>query len=528
MPHIKKRVALLLLCCLVPLSALADTPFDDYAYVSGNENGLILQGQSQANAHIAPAAFSYQRVLDGSTLGLEVGFSSPEDMDSDTKGRLYILDTLNSRIVVVDSTLTEVLCIVGAWQDTDGSLRGFSTGKGLFVRGETVYVCLGSQGTIVAFDVPGDAMTGDHTPITVTPSRIIRNLDASAVRDDFHFLPVKAVVDRAGRLYAVIEGEFDGLAAIDSDGMFTGFIGADPISISAIDLFWRSVSTDAQIEAQKDTVPIEFFSLDVDENGFIYTTAKGQAEENLVRRLNLIGKDVLKSDRYYVKGELSPLTTKGTPGTPSGLIDISVTTGGVYTCLDNVRGKLYTYNAEGDVLFVFGGLSAQKGAFRVPTAVEWHGENLLVLDKRNNEVVVFEPTPYGSAVLKATRAQYSGGWGEAWPLWEEVIRLNPWNETALLNAGKLYFEQGDWQKAMEYFRLGNSKTLYSKAFEKHRNAVLKDLLPWILLGVGSLGVLALLFAGIRQLKRSKARYVFFRQEAARYHARQGRKGRDAS
>lgn len=40
----------------------------------------------------------------------------------------------------------------------------------------------------------------------------------------------------------------------------------------------------------------------------------------LVRRLNLMGSDVIKQGAYYIKGDLSPLNDKGTPGSSSNLI----------------------------------------------------------------------------------------------------------------------------------------------------------------------------------------------------------------
>ena len=74
-----------------------------------------------------------------------------------------------------------------------------------------------------------------------------------------------------------------------------------------------------------------------------------------------MGSDVIKQGAYYIKGDLSPLNDKGTPGSSSNLIDIDATENGIYTCLDNMRGHVFTYNGEGDLLFAFGGLSAQRG-----------------------------------------------------------------------------------------------------------------------------------------------------------------------
>lgn len=61
-------------------------------------------------------------------------------------------------------------------------------------------------------------------------------------------------------------------------------------------------------------------------------------------------------------------------------------------------------------------------------------------------------------MIRATRAQYEGGYGASWEEWGQVITLNPHNQTAHRNVGKLYYDQGDYEAAMEHFRLGNSPT----------------------------------------------------------------------
>ena len=193
--------------------------------------------------------------------------------------------------------------------------------------------------------------------------------------------------------------------------------------------------------------------------------------------------------------------------------------GGIYTCLDNIRGKVFTYNSEGDLLFVFGGISAQRGAFNVPTAVEWNQGNILVLDKGNNELVVFRPTEYGSAVINATVTQYTGGYGASWELWDKVITLNPHNQVAHRNVGKLQYDQGNYQEAMEHFELGNSPELYSKAFAKQRKIDAEKVIPWVVGAVLSLLGVFLAVQAVLALRRSRERWRFFREEARKYKER---------
>ena len=524
MKQITKRVLLAgLLSALLCLQTFAAAPFAGYEYSTDNYNGLIVSEKDMANAKPAPSAFVYEKALNSTALGLETPMNTPEDMVCDEKGNVYILDTLNGRIVVVDPQRGQVLCLLTGWQSPDGTAATFEGGRGMCYREGTLYVCLTAAQKIVAAPVPAfsetrepDAAIPELTPVA---SRVVESPDLSAIRDNFEFKPAKVAVDRSERLYVVVEGVFDGLMTIDSDNSFAGFVGANRIQISALDLLWRALSTDAQIAAQQDTVPIEFNNLAIDEDGFLYTTAKGNESENLIRRLNLIGNDVLERGTAYMKGELSPLVKKGNPGAPSNLVDIAVAGNGIYSCLDNIRGRIFTYNGEGDLLFVFGGISAQKGAFQVPAALEWCGGRLLVLDKGNNELVVFRPTAYGEAVLKATATQFNGGYGESWEEWREVIAMNPQNQTAHRNVGKLLYDQGDYAGAMTHFQLGNSPNLYSKAFAKYRNIQAEKIVPWAAAGLAAVLLVVLAIQLVRFAKRSRQRWEFFREEARRYRER---------
>ncbi len=528
-----RAAAAILLSTVLCLQAAASQPFTDYEYSTDNYNGLITSDEEQANAKPAPAAFVYDDALTGARLGLDTPLSAPEDFTCDEEGNVYIMDTGNARIVMVDAALTRAVCVISGW----GGGTTFEGGRGLYIRDGRLYVCLTTQKRIVAVDIPAslresgalpaeqDGMTvvsqeeGKPPVITLEAGRVVESPDLSAIRDTFDFKPTKVVADRSERLYVVVEGIFDGLMTIDGDNAFVGFLGANRIQISAIDLLWRSLSTDAQIEAQEDTVPVEFNSLDIDEEGFLYTTAKGSDSENLVRRLNLTGSDVLERGTTYIKGELSPLYNQGNPGSASNLVDIDVTDSGIYSCLDNQRGRIFTYSSEGDLLFVFGGISAQRGAFRVPTSVEWNGNKILVLDKGNNELVVFRPTEYGDSVIRATRAQYEGGYGASWEEWGQVITLNPHNQTAHRNVGKLYYDQGNYEAAMEHFRLGNSPDLYSKAFAKQRKIDGEKIMPWVGAVLGAALLAFLIFRLVRALRRSRDRWRFFREEVRKYNER---------
>lgn len=95
---------------------------------------------------------------------------------------------------------------------------------------------------------------------------------ADVIGAGFEYFPRKVIVDKAGRIYVVGRGVYEGLIEFDSDGQFTGFMGTNKVQFDPVDLFWKSVSTKEQREKMVQFIPLEFNNVDVDEDGFIYTT----------------------------------------------------------------------------------------------------------------------------------------------------------------------------------------------------------------------------------------------------------------
>ena len=70
----------------------------------------------------------------------------------------------------------------------------------------------------------------------------------------------------------------------DADGTFIGFIGTNLVKFSPADPFWKRISTKAQREQMQQFIPLEFNNVDVDADGFIYTTT---SEKNRNGRLSV-------------------------------------------------------------------------------------------------------------------------------------------------------------------------------------------------------------------------------------------------
>ncbi|NLG24696.1 MAG: gluconolactonase [Clostridiales bacterium] len=446
------------------------------------------------DALAAPAPIPYEPVsaITGERIGAGP-LSQPADMAFDSRGRLYILDSGNRRIVICDSR-GRYVGVISSF-DNGGAEDTFNRPQG---------ICVDEHDNLHIAD------TENRRIVSLTPSgRLIRTFGLrvnSLTGDDFVFNPLKVGVDGSGRYYVVARNMFQGIMSFEKDGTFFGFFGAIKTADSAIDRFWKYIATQAQRERMALFVPTEFTNLDIDRGGFVYTTHVANrvdgavADENTIRKLNPSGKDVLinyntrakvNGDVYY--RELGPMSG------PTKFLDIKVRPGGIYTALDNTRMRLYTYDSEGHLLYVFGAAGNQVGTFRLPVAVEALGDEIFVLDQAAGTITMFAPTRYGALINAAIGLRYDGAEAEAVRYWNEVLALNPHYELAYAGIGKSLLAQDLNAEALPYLQRGMDKRYYSVAYRRHRNQVMRDNIHRILAGA------ALFIAASTALSRLRRR-----------------------
>ncbi|MCX7658074.1 MAG: gluconolactonase, partial [Oscillospiraceae bacterium] len=147
---------------------------------------------------------------------------------------------------------------------------------------------------------------------------------------------------------------------------------------------------------------------------------------------------------------------------------------GIYSALDYTRGRIFTYDSEGNILYIFGGMGSELGMFKQPVAIESFNDNIYVLDQQRGAVIMFEPTRYGELINQAIGLRYDGAESEAVKLWEEVLKLDAHYELAYSGIGKSLLAAGKNKEAVEYLKKGMNKRYYSVAFKRLRNDFLKE------------------------------------------------------
>jgi len=404
-------------------------------------------------------------VPDAAVTGQMVGagnFFEPQDFCVAQDGKVYVADTKNNRIVVLDKEMTKTELIIDGF-DNEGTADTFNQPYG---------VCVSENGQLYVADSMNKRI------VVLTPEgefiKIIDNPQSEILEEGFEFVPLKVTVDYADRVYVISRNAFEGILVFESDGNFTGYFGTIEVKITLWEKFWRKIATKEERSRQQLFIPTEFTGMDVDDGGFIYATNIDSDGVQAVRRLNPQGKDVIqKGENENVGGDIVT-GVYGDYGGPSQITDIVYRGKGMYSMLDRKRGRIFTYDKEGNLLYIFGGLGSQEGTFNTPIAIEESDGQLLVLDAYHNSIMKFNPTEYGNLINQAVGLRFDGDETQAIEIWEKVLRLDENNELANSGIGKAYLTAGDNEKAMKYLELGMNRKYYSVAWKRYRNEILTE------------------------------------------------------
>ena len=478
MKQVKQFLCLVLLLCLAAgtASAADSLPYDCYNYDYWN------------NILYTPAPYVPAGLVSGAVLqyeGAPAGaFRNPQDMCVSPDGDVYIADTGNNRIVVLADDLKTVKGIISGFE-ADGAPQSFSAPSGVAVSEKgRLYIADSQNRRIVVLEADGSFV------------KYVQNPQSEVLDKGYVFTPLRVSVDYADRVYVIAQNMFQGIMVFSEDGVFTGFFGTISVKISLWEKFWRKLATKEERSKQQLFIPTEFTGIDVDDEGFVYASNKDTDGIQAVRRLNPKGQDVIRKGPKENLGGDRVFGSAGNYAGPSQMVDVVYRKHGIYSLLDARRGRIFTYDHEGNLLYIFGGIGTQAGTFQTPTAIEQLGNRLLVLDSQQGNMTVFTETEYGSLINRAVSLRYDGDESLAVPLWQEVLRLDEINELANTGIGKAYLSAGDNENAMLYLRRGMNREYYSVAFKRWRNERLRENISVILSGIIAAAVLAVVWVKV--------------------------------
>lgn len=445
--------------------------------------------------HFTPAAYVPDTTVRGSAFtynGEPLGnFVTPQDLCQANDGKIYVADTGNNRIVVLDERMRQVLNVITVF-DNNGTEDSFKQPYGVYVSEKNeIYVADSQNNRIVVLNQEGKLI------------KIVANPQSESLEDNYVFVPLKVAVDYADRIYCIAQNMFEGIMVFESNGNFSTFFGTIDVEISAWEKFWARLASKEERAKQVLFIPTEFTGIDIDPDGFVYASNIDPDGEQGVRRLNPRGEDVIKKgENGNVGGDLWISGGSTEYAGPSQFTDVVYRDNGIYSCLDRKRGRIFTYDHEGNLLYIFGGLGSQEGTFALPVAVEDIGDRIVVLDATRGDISCFKMTEYGRLINEAVGLRYDGDEASAVAIWERVLELDENNELANTGIGKAYLTAGDYEQAMKYLELGMNRDHYSVAFRRYRNDMLTANASYFLSGIA---VVLVAWFGYKQWKKKKVK-----------------------
>ncbi|XEC96042.1 YIP1 family protein [Paenibacillus tarimensis] len=447
----------------MPIIAYAEgVPYHGYTYDFYNK------GQP------APIGYEPMYGFNGTTLGIS-NFKNPRDMFLDKDKNLFILDSGNSRVVVVDSKNHQLLSVIDAFTTPNGETT-LNEPTGIFVSQDGyIYIADSGNQRVIKIDNKGFVLKEYMKP------------DTSSYDNKVEFKPSKIVVDRSKNVYVLVDGLYDGAMVFDDDGTFTGYYGSNKVEMTLTklaDSFWKRLLSKEQRKKMDRSVPVAYTNFDIDSRDFVYTVSKDISDESAkARKLNPSGAGLWEriKDKPLMFGDLEYAVVDG-KSEQTLLIDIDVDDDGYINMLDSKNGRVFQYDQSGTLLFVFGGRSDQLGTFIEPAAIESNGNDILVLDSKRGNITIFRVTEFGQSVHKATKLYEDGQYKEAEQPWKDVLKRDSLYEAAYVGLGKASVKTADYKAAMDYFKMGNNRPEYSNVFQLYRKEYIRNHFLFIVLG----------------------------------------------
>ena len=437
-----------------------------------------------------PAAYVPNGSITSDSLGLDHVIGDVPDLYvDDNLGIIVISDNTNSCIYILDASDYSLITEINSFfNSSTGKNDGFNGPTGVYVSNVSaiaddgleadsthqLYVCDPGNERLLWFDIDYDK-AGREINVSYAGKLIMDDIESDIINKEKGFHPQKVCVDSANRIYVINQFEFQGILQLEQDGTFNGYFGTISVNISVWQKFWKTISTSAQRSKSTLYIPTEYTGIDIDDSGFLLACYKDQTGVQAVMRLNSKGQDVIrKGANENLSGDI--MKVKSTANKYSGfnyIKDVAFNEKGMYSMLDNLRGRIFTYDQEGNLLYIYGGLGTQEGTFSSAQAIDVNGKDRLVSDVNKSEITIFRPTEYGELINEAVSYRYDGDEAKAVATWQKVLMLNENFEQAYIGIGKAYLNSGEYKKAMDYLSLGMSRSYYSIAYKRYRNNVLK-------------------------------------------------------
>ena len=506
------KILVLALVLVMVFGTVQASAFQSYETYTYSIDGVPLK---------SPMAYMPEEVVD--SIGMGISALTPDipslkdaaDVVTDEDANVYIADRGNNRIVILDKYY-KAKAIISSYTDEFGYQQTFKQPEGVFVtksnltadNSSNVFVCDTGNRRVVVFD-----RQGNYVRTIEKPETPLLTLES--------FAPKAIAVDIYGRIFITSDACHEGVIVLSSEGDFTGFIGAQKVTYSLIEMIWRRFQTKEQRQGARKNLADPYNNITVDDEGFVYVTVNpsslpGKSQQlaaitsksavnSPVKKLNSAGTEIMKRNGFFDPGGEVAVDKF----TVSTITDVAVGKEGSWTILDASRSRMFTYDQNGNLLFAFGDIGDQLGNGEKFVSMTYHVIDdvyyLVMLDKSitGDRLTVYSPTLYYDTIIGALHNQNVHNYSESIFFWQDVLTQNNNFDLAYIGIGKALFNQGKYQQAQHMLSSAYETDYHDKAFMEIRKGIIqKWLLPIVIVAI-ALIVLLVKFLGYAK-KRNKA------------------------
>ena len=459
----------------------------------------------EGEALYSPDAYSPEIAITSTQMGLDLALNDPRDLVTDKQGNVYIADTGNNRVVILNAYY-EYQGSISAFINGQGNNDELSGPQGVFVTEKEIWVCDTKKERLVAFD------KDDYSFI-----KIIKAPESQLFDDSARYTPVAMAIDQYNRIYVVSTSTYQGVIVMDGDGNFVNFIGAQAVTISAWEILWRNFQTEEQKKLTATKTSVAYNNITITDDGFVYVTTSAIEESSVmgaitshskdgkympVKLLNPAGDEIMRRNGFWPPaGEIDifNINEDGQAVATSGvslIVDAACGPEKTWTIADSKRKKLYTYDFNGNLLFAFGEQGRMLGSIQKINAVAYQGDKMLVLDGgsdvANTSLIVYDRTEYGDMLIEAIAAENALDYTYAIECWQKILQRNNNFDTAYVGIGNALYRSAKYEQALEYYENAYDTENWSEAYKMVRKDMMAD---WFILVF--VGIIVLLVAVVK-------------------------------
>ena len=460
----------------------AFTPYETYTY--------SINGDALASPPAYDAVYQINDVqMSTITCPVSIGTDSQiVDICTDSRGWIYLTDSRKNRVIALNQSY-KAQYIIETFDSDRGRGDTFNEPAGLFCSDDYLYVCDTKNERIVMFNLADG-----------TYHKTVNRPESEYFGDNYYFTPLACAADRYGRLFVICSSLNQGVVVMNEDSEFTGFIGAQKVTYSVFELFFRRFQSEEERENSVSLVSISLDNIALQHaqyGDFIYVVTTGvdaakqeaaisskDADYSPVKKLNAKGDEIMKRNGFFdCGGEVNTKQLTRSSAAKSGVSivsDVAIGPEGSWSIIDEKRSKVFTYDAMGQLLFAFGDSSDQDqtGNIQKLTALDYQYDpeqdtyNLVLLDYLKSSFTVFCRNDYGDLLISALKNDNDRNYAASEEYWRKILEANNNFDTAYIGIGKALYNSGEYDEAMEYLAAAKETTVYAETLSAKNQATI--------------------------------------------------------